>query len=77
MAVIDITAELAARNPETLKTAIMKGLLRLAEDTLMLAMIRDSAARRANPSEDAVEALSIVQQRMSDKCDELMELVSA
>lgn len=76
MAVVDITAELAARNPEALKVTIMKGLIRLSEDTLMLAMIRDSAALRANPSEDAIDALGIVQQRMSDKCDELMGLVS-
>jgi hypothetical protein len=76
MAVVDINSQLAARNPEALKATIMKGLLRLAEDTVMLAMIRDSAMLRANPSANAVEALEIVQQRMSDTCDELMGLVS-
>jgi hypothetical protein len=72
MAVVDINAELAARNPGKRGEQIARVLEELDESIMMLSMIRDSAALH---DDGTVGPLQLVYRRLKRECGVLMELL--
>lgn len=74
MAIVDITAELAARNPSKRSDQIAKTLESLDEGITMLGMVKDSVTLHDEGSATD-EALEIVYLRLKRECGALMDLL--